>query len=412
MRNVVALHSAVKALLHRHVWQYLPQEWRRAVLFRATALVAPRPTPEADPATPIIVCGALRTASGLGESARLCHDALRVAGLPVYGVDLAPLMMQPDDYSDFTFADGRALEGPGILIFHINSPVLPLAMLRLGSRVVRQKRIVGYWAWELPKLPSEWQHGVPFVHEIWVPSTFTANAVRPIAAGRSVHVVPHPVKLGTHGHAVVGQVADRPFTVLTIFNAASSIARKNPLAPIRAFRCAFADDKSTRLIVKASNLSAFPESFRLIKNAVNSAHNIVLIDRVMSGRELSALYEDSDVVVSLHRSEGFGLTIAEAMLRGIPVVATDWSGNVDFLTPAIGIPVPYHLIPAEDPQGIFHHPDMMWADADVEAAAAALQDLRCDPTLRKGLGDAAAKFAANAWSPENYASAVRRHLGL
>jgi len=337
---------------------------------------------------------------------------LRVGGLPVYGIDLAPLMMQPEDCPDFTFADGRTLEGPGILIFHVNSPVLPLAVLRLGPRLVRQKRIIGYWAWELPKLPSEWQHGIPFVHEIWVPSTFTANAVERIAAGRSVHIVPHPVKLGMHGRAFIGPVADRPFTVLTIFNAASSVARKNPVAPITAFRCAFADDKSTRLIVKASNLSAFPESFRLIKNAVNSANNIVLIDRVMSRQELSALYEESDVVVSLHRSEGFGLTIAEAMLRGIPVVATDWSGNVDFLKPGIGIPVPYRLIPAEDAQGIFHHPDMMSADADVEAAAEALQNLHHDPMLRKEIGDAAAKFAASAWSAENYAGAVRQHLGL
>jgi glycosyltransferase involved in cell wall biosynthesis len=402
----------MKALLHHHVWQRLPREWRRALLFRATALVAPRPTAEVEPTTPIIVCGALRTASGLGESARLCHEALKVAGLPVYGIDLTALMMQPEDSPDFAFADGRALVGPGVLIFHINSPVLPLAMLRLGSRLVRQKRIVGYWAWELPKLPSEWQRGMPFVHEIWVPSTFTADAVKPMAAGRSVRVVPHPVTLGVHGHAAIRQVVDRPFTVLTIFNAASSVARKNPLASIMAFRCAFADEESTRLIVKVSNLSAFPESFRLIKNAVNSADNIVLIDRVMNRQELSALYEESDVVVSLHRSEGFGLTIAEAMLCGIPVVATDWSGNVDFFKPGIGIPVPYHLIPAKDPQGTYHHPDMMWADADVGAAAEALRDLRNDPTLRKELGDAAAKFAANAWGAENYTGMIRQHLGL
>jgi len=402
----------MKALLHRHVWQHLPREWRRAALFHATALAAPRPTPKVDPTTPIIVCGALRAASGLGESARLCHEALKVAGLPVYGIDLTRLMMQPEDSPDFTFADGRALEGPGILILHVNSPVLPLAMLRLGSRLIRHKRIVGYWAWELPKLPSEWQHGVPFVHEIWVPSSFTAEAIRPMAAGRAVHVVPHPVKLGVHGQAAIRQAVDHPFTALTIFNAASSVARKNPLAPIMAFRRAFDDDESTRLIVKASNLSAFPESLRLIRNTVNSFNNVVLIEKVITRQELSALYRESDVVISLHRSEGFGLTIAEAMLRGIAVVATDWSGNVDFLKRGIGIPVPYNLIPAEDPQGTFHHPDMMWADADTEAAAKALRDLRNDPTLRRELGEAAAKFATQAWSTENYTRLVRPLLEL
>lgn len=405
--------SALAAsLLHRHIWQRLPRSWRREALFGGAALVAPRPTSQAKPSTPLLVAGALRTMSGLGESARLCHDALAVAGRDVHGIDLAAALIQPVDCPEFNFVEGRAVDGPGTLILHVNGPLVPLAMLSLGRRVVRHKYVIGYWAWELPKVPSEWRFGVPFVHEIWVPSEFVAAAVRPIADGRPVHVVPHPVALGYPSVQRPPRVAGQPFTVLTIFNMASSFARKNPCATIQAFRMEFGDDSSVRLFVKTSHLSSFPRGVSLIKEAMGVAHNIVLVDKSLSADELNALYNEANVVMSLHRSEGFGLTIAEAMLRGLPVVATDWSGNVDFLSPETGIPIPYRLTPAEDPQGTYHHPDMAWAEPDVTAAASALRRLREDPALAARLGRNAAEFAQRAWSAENYAGAVKGLLGL
>ena len=403
----------LKSLLHRHLWQRLPQGWRRSALLHATALAAPRPTVNAEPGVPILVAGALRTASGLGESARLCHDALKVAGLPVFGVDLTSALMQPEDYPDFAFVDGRTLdEGVGTIILHINSPLVPLAMLRLGRRLVHNKRIVGYWAWELRQVPSDWHYGVPFVHEIWVPSRFTAEAVRSIAAGRPVHIVPHPVAAHQPGPRPGTGAIDHPFTILTIFNTASSFARKNPCAAIDAFRMAFDGDPSTQLIVKTSNLSSFSQGLNLIESAKGSANNIVVIDKIMSASELTALYTKANVVMSLHRSEGFGLTLAEAMMRGLPVVATNWSGNVDFLTEETGMPINYRLVPSEDPQGTYHHPGMRWAEADVAEAAAALRCLHDNRAFCATLGRGAAQFASRTWSAEAYVSAVRQHLGF
>lgn len=145
---------------------------------------------------------------------------------------------------------------------------------------------------------------------------------------------------------------------------------------------------------------------------MEGATNITLIDRVMSFREIDALYAGSDVVVSLHRSEGFGLAIAEAMCHGLPVIATDWSGNVDFVTAQTGIPVPFRLVAAEDPQGTYHHPDMNWAEADVEAAALALRRLREDRQLASRLGQAGADFAKRFWCADAYANTVCRLLGI
>jgi glycosyltransferase involved in cell wall biosynthesis len=193
---------------------------------------------------------------------------------------------------------------------------------------------------------------------------------------------------------------------------ASSFARKNPLASIEAFRKAFGDDPSTRLIVKISNSETFPSGLSSLMKAIGSAPNIVLIDRTISGTEMEALYRESDLLISLHRSEGFGLTIAEAMLRGLPVVATNWSGNIDFLNTSNGFPIPYLLVSAEDLQGTYHHPYMKWADADVEAAAEALRHLRRDPALARDMGQAGVASAAQTWSGEAYATTVCRYLGL
>ena len=399
-------------MLHRHIWQRLPQPWRRRALFYATSRIAPRPTPAAQGALPIIVAGALRTASGLGQSARLCHDALKSVGLQVFGVDLTRALMQSNDYSDFQFDDGSAIEGPGTLVLFINAPFVPLAMWRLRRRLVRDKRVVGYWAWELPEVPNEWRHGVPLVHEVWTPTRFVADAVRPIVGAKPVHIIPYPVAIEATRPRLAARAADRPFTVLTIFNMASSFARKNPCASIEAFRMAFGGDPTARLVIKTSNLSVYPEGIRLMERARATADNIDIIAQTMSAAGIDALYDQVDVVMSLHRSEGFGLTIAEAMLRGVPVVATNWSGNVDFLNYKTGIPIPFHLISALDPQGTYNHPDVNWADADIEAAAAALRRLRDDPGLRLRLGQQAAHFGEYTWSAERYVSTVRQHLGL
>jgi glycosyltransferase involved in cell wall biosynthesis len=394
--------------LHRHLWQRLPRRPRRSVLLHAAALAAPRPSSKASPALPLIVGGCFRTASGLGESARLCHDALKAAGLPVFGIDLTSVLMQPEDVQ-FPCTDGRAIIGQGTLILHVNSPLVPLAMLGIGRSCLAGKHVVGYWSWELPRVPADWRHGISFVHQIWVPSTFTAAAVKPVVAGSPVHVVPHPVALRSSPKP---QSVNGRFTVLSIFNMASSISRKNPLAAIRAFRRAFGDDPECQLVLKCVNGCSFSKGLQLIKQEVDAASNVVFVDKPMSTCGIAGLYDQADALLSLHRSEGFGLTIAEAMLRGLPVVCTNWSGNVDFLSPEVGVPIRFRLLPAQDPQGTYEHPEMAWAEPDVDEAAAALKILRSDPQRRELLGQRASAAARDMFSPARYLASVTNILRL
>jgi glycosyltransferase involved in cell wall biosynthesis len=329
----------------------------------------------------------------------------------VRGIDLTQALMQPLDHTSFEWADGRLCQGAGTLIVHVNAPFLPLAMAALGS-VVRKKFVVGSWAWELPQVPDEWRYGIPFVHEIWVPSSFVANAVSPIAANRPVRVIFHPVAL-SHSDSATNRAPEQSvFRVLTIFNTASSVSRKNPLASIRAFRAAFGGDPNTRLIIKVANMSSFKEMSRMITEAITECSNITVLSKTVDDVELERLYLEADVFISLHRAEGFGLTIAEAMLHGLPVIATGWSGNVDFLGDQTGVPIPFRLVAAEDPQGTYDCPDMTWADADIDAAATALRRLRDNPLLRETIGKQAARHAREVLSGQTYASHVQRFLGL
>jgi glycosyltransferase involved in cell wall biosynthesis len=397
---------------HRQIWQRLPRSARRAALLQGSKWLAPRITPETKAAAPIIVAGPLRAASGLGEGARVCHDAIKNAGLPVYGVDLSRALLNDVTYKDFAFDDGRDVVGSGTIFLHVGGPFVPLALLHLGRKLVKDKRIVAHWVWELPQMPSEWRQGIPFVHEIWAPSRFAAEALRTIAGNRPIHVLHHPMDPPPGWPRRLPSDEKRPFTALVILNIASSFERKNPLAAIKAFRQAFGDDPTTHLIVKYVNPFAYPEAVNLMKEAADGAPNITFVSATLDASGIDALYAQADVVLSLHRAEGFGLVVAEGMLRGIPVVATDWSGNTDFLTRDTGVPVDYTLIPAHDPQDTYEYPGLQWADANIDQAAEALKALRSDAALRLRLGMAARSCAIELFSPKGYGEKAKKLLAL
>lgn len=406
------MQRALLTFAHRQIWRRLPRNVRRAALLRGASWIAPRATPNAKAQFPIIVAGPLRSASGLGEGARACHDAMKNAGLPVYGIDLSRTLLYDHDYPDFMFEDGRSLTGAGTLFLHVGGPLVPLAMLRLGKEVVKHKHIVAHWVWELPKMPDDWRLGVPFIHEVWAPSRFAAEAVATIVGDRPVHVLPHPLTPPKGWPRAAAPESERPFTVLVILNIASSFERKNPCAAIMAFRQAFGDDPQCRLIVKHSNASAYPKALTLMAEAAGGASNVTFLGEVMDVTAIDGLYREADVVMSLHRAEGFGLVIAEAMLRGLPVVGTDWSGSTDFLTRETGIPIGYELAPAKDPQDTYEHPDISWADPKVEEAVEALRALKADTELRTRLGRAALSHATELFSPKCYGERAKALLAV
>ena len=366
--------------LHR-LWRLFPAERRRRLFAAATAAIAPRPDrPPPAVAGGIAMIGEFSRASGLGESARLVRHALAALGVPTWTIDI----------------DRREMPNvpPGVaLLIFVNPPMLPYVLLRLPRRLFRGRRIIGNWAWELPTMPDAWRSGLSFVHEVWAISRFTADAIRtllPAGSDMVVRNVSIPVAIAPPRPSGLTRadfgLPEDAVIVLTSFNLASSLARKNPLGAIAAFRHAFADRGDRLLVLKIGNPEHFSADFAVIQHAVAGAKNIRINTENFPAADAHALTACADIVLSLHRSEGFGLVPAEAMLLGVPVVATGWSGNLDFMDATSAVLVPYTLIPACDPRGVFEAPGAVWAEPDVGAAAAALRRLADDPAHRETLG--------------------------
>ncbi len=390
--------------IHR-LWRLLPRESRRRLFIRATTLMVPA-RGEASSYLPVVVAGVLNSATGLGESARMNVEGLRRAGLPFSTVDLSGSLLAPADLPGFDTAGQVSAAGPGTLVLHTPGSTLPYALVRAGRKLVQGKRLVGFWHWELAGLPDDWRFGCSLLDEIWVPSQFCADAVRTSFAG-PIHIIPHPVDV--EGVRRKGRTNER-FTALTIFNMASGFERKNPLATVRAFKKAFATDPGTRLLIKVVNPDHYPHGMAMLLAETDGVPNIEVIVEVMSRKRVMELIASADAVLSLHRSEGFGMLAAEAMLIGTPVISTDWSATAEFVSADCGMPIPYRLIPANDPQRCSHDPSQSWADADVDAAAAALTRLRTDREFAQRLADRARLVAEQRFSADHYVALIRQAL--
>lgn len=389
----------------RRLWQRLPQGTRSQILFDVSRLLAPMPDTSPRGGFPLGIAGLFSTASGIGEGARLAYASLESAGYSPTAFDLSPAFGQVE----LGEAPRREVApGAGSLIVHHNGPYLPHALWSLGRARVRGRRIVGYWAWELPRLPDGWHASFNYLHEIWVPSTFTRDSVA-AATDKPVHVVPHPLppmaatpnmrgKLGLPADALI---------VLNVFHLGSAFSRKNPLAAVAAFRKAFGDRSDRVLAIKLIDNGA-AGARRELDDAIAGASNIRLIEGMLPEADMAGLMSVADIVISLHRSEGFGLVPAQAMALGKPVIATAWSGNLDFMNTNNSALVSYSLIPVYDPEGAFDAGDQKWADANVDEAAEWLRKLAADADLRARMGSVAAKDVAAQLSPKRFAKTVAK----
>lgn len=340
---------------------------------------------------PIRVVGDFGGSYGIAHSAKLCVRAFESLGAPVESVDIAGAKLDWIGASD-------AARHPGAWIFHVNAPEVLAALAFLGPRNVLGPRY-GYWAYELPKAPKSWLNDAGLLDEVWVPSRFTGDSL--VGAKAPVRTVPHPLFLEDY-RGVAPAPRAPGFLAVTLFDFNSSMARKNPDGIIAAFARAFPDDPTARLLIKTQNGHRFPQL--LAKLRAMAPANVEVLDEVWPYDRVKSVIASADVVVSLHRAEGFGLIMAEAMALGAPVIATGWSGNVDFLDETCAMVVPVKLIPVDDPQGIYR--GQSWADPDVDAAAAALRRLRDEPGLAPRLVEAGRKRVAEQLSPQAWFSTL------
>jgi glycosyltransferase involved in cell wall biosynthesis len=177
----------------------------------------------------------------------------------------------------------------------------------------------------------------------------------------------------------------RPFTFLFVFDYLSQMERKNPLGAVEAFRRAFVPADPVRLVLKTINRELFPEAAERLERAA-AGLPVVFCDDYLSRGEVRALMAACDAYVSLHRSEGFGLTLAEAMALGRPLIATDYGGSADFTSPSGSFPVPWRLVEVGE-AGRPYPAGALWADPDLDAAAAAMRRVFEDPEAARAVGE-------------------------
>lgn len=328
----------------------------------------------------IEVVGLLRDASGIGESARLCVESLRAAGYRVSGRDVGPTLGKRAEVE----YDVGPQAGPGEVgcrIFHLNPGMMPPAVWAIGARAFSRCFNIGYWAWELEEIPPEWKRCVRYMNAVLTPSEFSSAAVRRHTP-KPVITVPHPVRADAPQEGMRGRlgVPHDAFLVTSVFSFGSSFERKHPIAAAEAFWAAFESVPNAFLVLKCTHASVFSAEIAKLRSKLRDPRRMIIVDAMWPKSLVLQLISEADVYLSLHRSEGFGLTLAEAIMLETPVIATGWSGNTDFCTDEGSYLIGYELVPVSA-----GHPDFIglsgsrWAEPDVGHAAAALSAVHDSP---------------------------------
>lgn len=357
-------------------------------------LAAARPADPIDiPQGPIVVSGFFNEVLGLGRAGRLTADWLEGMNLPVVRHDLRPaLTHQLHGGLDFPVRTRG-----GVWLIQANPPEAKAAMLAFRDEHWRDRYRIGYWAWETTSAPPDWAEIATRFHEIWVPSQFAADAVertiqqqgRTAQAGR-IRVVPHVLPQLSDilpDRARFG-IAPEDVTVLSALDLRSTAARKNPWGSVEAWLLAFPHAApGRRLILKLTGAAADPDSLERLRSVAHNRPDVTLLEQDITDHDMNALIASVDIVLSPHRAEGFGLVLAEAMALGKAVVATAFSGNMDFMDSTSAALIPFALTAVDDPTGRYRG---VWAEPDIAACAEILVTLVDDPGRRAALGRAAA----------------------
>ena len=354
------------------------------------------------------VVGYFRSELGMGEAARqvvAALDAKDIPVMPIHGKTI-PLSRQGHAYDTAMPADAVF----PINLICMNADVLPEFAAQAGDEFFAGRYSVGLWFWEVSRFPERWRGSFSLLEEVWAPTAHVAAALEPIAA-RPVSTIRIPVQapsVSPRSRTELG-LPQNGFVFLSSFDYLSLFARKNPLAVIEAFIGGFAPGEGAHLVIKCINHERDPDAHGRLLEAAARHRDVTVIDRYMSPADNNSLTWLCDSYVSLHRAEGFGLVMAEAMALAKPVIATGYSGNLDFMTAANSLLVDYRLVPIGT--GAEPYPaDGEWAEPDIGHASSLMRRLFDDPAAARELGARARAEIGRTHSPTAAAELLSRRL--
>ena len=287
------------------------------------------------------VAGYLRSELGIGEVARQLVSALDAVGVPTLPVGLTAPRTAARDISTRRQEAGQNPFSVNLIC--VNADGLPAFAEQAGPGFFAGKYNIGFWWWETSSFPEKDLGAFRYLDEIWVGTRFIAEALSEVSPIPVVRVpvaldfpLANPLDPGALG-------LPEAFTFLFSYDYNSVAARKNPLGAFEAYTRAFGPDDGTALVLKSINSQVHAAEHRRVVEAAAARPDVIVLDDYLAQPEKDRLMASCDCYLSLHRSEGFGLTLAEAMFLGKPVVATNYSGNTDFMTGENSYPVDHRL---------------------------------------------------------------------
>lgn len=328
-----------------------------------------RETTAADVSTPefgVNVAGYLTGEFGLGESARAIIRSLKAVGVPFA---LNNIEVPWHRNGDRTLKDFSETNPYWINLVAVNVDQAPVFYEQKGPGYFQGHYNIATWFWELSSFPDEWVSRFHDYQEIWVASQFCAESLAKVSP---IPVVKMSWPLDMESLFVSGDRArfglgEDSFVLLFTFDFLSSFERKNPLAVVEAFRTAFSARANVVLVLKSINSVNDPEKLDRLKQAA-AGLNVRIIDAHLDREGIRTLFASSDCYVSLHRSEGLGLGLAQSMYLGKPVIATAYSGNMDFMNINNSFLVKYTLVELDRDYGPYRK-GSVWAEPDIAHAA-------------------------------------------
>jgi len=343
---------------------------------------------------------------GLQESAACYVRCLQLAGVATSCRDV-PLWVSSDNTKRDEFL---GLEPYDTTLIHVQpEPFFSVVYERAGLVPRRGVYHIAMWWWETEIFPEGWKLASNSVDEIWAASRFVAAGLRR-ALDVPVHHIPLGFELGSVRQVDLTSygVPAGSFVFLFIFDLNSTLERKNPLGLISAFKQAFQNGEKVSLIIKVSRGDRYPVEFHRLQKAAKKA-GVIVIDQRLPRDELNGLIAACDCYVSLHRSEGLGLTLAEAMMLGKPSIATAYSGNLDFMDQTNSLLVSYDLIEIEYDAGHYAK-GHRWAEPSIPEAANAMRWVFNNPEEARSLGERGRLSTVRFFSPQECGSRMLDRL--
>ncbi len=354
----------------------------------------------------LVLAGRPFAPSGRGEDVRTLYRAFRAIGFNASMLDLYMYSFEAQD-SDIRKELSRGLVdklSAGVNIFCMNGDEIVQIAEHWFKDIDPHSYNVMYPAWELSKYPEEWANLIEkYFDEVWANSGFVADAISK-SVSKPVFCLPAPSEVGITsflGRRHFG-IPESPYVFLFFFEFTSFIDRKNPSAVLKAFEklSEKAGKENARLVLKLSGAERRPNDFKRFEEMLNAykfKDRVVVINRTLSNNEIGNLMRCADCFISLHRSEGYGRGLSEAMYLGKPVIATGYSGNLEFMDDSNSCLVKYDLIPVMEGQ-YPHAKGQVWADPDPEHAAEYMLKLLSDREWGRKLGAAASRHIRTHYS--------------